>query len=332
MKLYLYDFDDTIYKGNTVYHFFIFSWKKGYVNIWFLFRLFIRFVQYKTKYISNQDVHSYMCSYFRNIDDMDKLVEEFWKEYRKNLKQFYLDKEDKSRDVIISASVYFLLKPICDELGVKDLIASDVCKKTGKFNGPACKRAHKVTHFKKKYPDAEILEMWSDSLVDKPLLDLAHKSFMVKGNEIYDYRTYKPSMSYRFWHWGWSEYERSPEVWNYLLVGFFTTLVSIGTYALFSRGLDIHYIPSNVLSWICAVTFAYFMNRWFVFYSKKKEIIKEAINFYYSRLLTLMLETALMIILVGMLFADDVIAKVLVQIIVLISNYILSKFFVFKKD
>ena len=79
--------------------------------------------------------------------DIDKEVKNFWKEHKTKLKKFYMIKDHKN-DIIISASPEFLLNPICKELKVKDLIASDVDKKTGHFNKPNNYKEEKVKKVK----------------------------------------------------------------------------------------------------------------------------------------------------------------------------------------
>jgi len=329
MKLYLYDFDKTVYHGDSSFHFFLFCFKKGFIKWSHLFKIIGKFIQYKTKNITKTELKEFNFSYIKDIPNIDEVVNAFWDKHRKNLKQFYLEK-DRSNHIIISGSLEFLLEPICKELGVKDFIASDVDKKTGKFNRPTTLGTEKVLMIEERYPKAKIIEMWSDSYIDVPLLDLAEKSYMVKGNKIYDYRTYKPNIFKRFWRWGWNIYHKKEEIWNYLIAGGLTTLISIGSFILFSRVLDLHYIMANVLSWITAVLFAYCAYRWFVFHSKEKNKVKEFVKFIEARLFTLFLDTTLMIMLVDLFNIDDVISKILVQVVVLVTNYLISKFIVFR--
>lgn len=331
MKYYLYDFDGTIYDGDSSVDFFKFCLKKDKSIYKMLPKLVIKFLAYKSKNITDTELKEFIFSFLKNFKNVDEIVKEFWKTHESKIKSFYL-KKNHDQDIIISASPEFLLKPICIKLKVKDLIASDVDKTTGKFKKPNNRGEEKVKEFYKKYPKAEILEMYSDSLHDKPLLDLAKKSYYVKKNKIYDYKTYKPNLIKRFWNWGWGIYHKNEELWNYLIVGALTTVVSIGSYSIFSKLLKINYLISNVLSWIVSVIFAYFTNRWFVFHSKEKKKFKEFIAFVSSRLLTLLLDSGLMIVGVDYLKIDDLLTKILVQIIIVISNYILSKLIVFKKE
>lgn len=126
------------------------------------------------------------------------------------------------------------------------------------------------------------------------------------------------------------------EIINYLIFGVLTTLVSLLTYYLLvytilnpNKPLELQI--ANIISWITCVTFAYITNRKYVFNSKDKNIIKEIIKFYSSRLSTLFIDMLIMFIFVTKLNFNDKIIKIIVQIIIIILNYILSKLLVFKK-
>lgn len=119
------------------------------------------------------------------------------------------------------------------------------------------------------------------------------------------------------------------EIIRYIIAGILTTIVSIASYNLL-RNINIDYKICTILSWILAVIFAYFINKLFVFKSQKNNI-KEFINFILARLLSLFIEFIFMIIMVDLISINDRIAKLIVQFIVLVLNYIFSKFFVFKK-
>ena len=329
MKLYLYDWDGTIYDGDSSVDFFKYCLKKDKKLFYHFIKMIPQFIKHKLKLIDITEFKEIVFSFLKTIDNIDDYVKDFWILNKHKIKDFYLE-NDHSKDIIISASPEFLLDSICKELKVKDMIASDVDKNTGKFNRPNCRGEEKVVIFREKYPKAIIMEMYSDSMHDKPLLDLAKKSYMVKKNNIYDYETYKPNFIKRFWNWGWSIYHKNEELWNYLIVGGLTTAVAIGSYALFIS-LSIHYILANILSWVLAVIFAYFTNRWFVFKSTEKNKIKEFIVFSSSRILTLVIETGLLFILIDLVNFGEFSSKVIGQVVVLILNYIISKLVVFKK-
>lgn len=130
-------------------------------------------------------------------------------------------------------------------------------------------------------------------------------------------------------------YKKYKEIINYLIFGVLTTVVSLLTYYLLVFTILDPINPlelqiANIISWITCVTFAYITNRIYVFNSKNKNIFKELIKFYSSRLTTLFLDMLIMFIFVTKLEFNDKIIKIIVQIIIIILNYILSKIIVFK--
>ena len=131
-------------------------------------------------------------------------------------------------------------------------------------------------------------------------------------------------------------YFKYKEIINYLIVGGLTTVVSLATYyACVLTVLDpenpIQLQAANIISWICAVTFAYFTNRRFVFESQNQNMLKEAIAFFMARVGTLLMDMGIMFVFVTLLHCNDKIMKLVVQVVVTIANYIFSKFLVFNK-
>ena len=132
-------------------------------------------------------------------------------------------------------------------------------------------------------------------------------------------------------------YQKYHEIINYLIFGVLTTIVSLGSYYLltsfiFNPNDAIELQITNILSWIFAVTFAYFTNRKYVFNSKDKNILGEMVKFYLARLTSLLIDMLLMYIFVSYLKYNDKIIKVIVQIIVVTMNYIFSKILIFKNQ
>ncbi len=131
-------------------------------------------------------------------------------------------------------------------------------------------------------------------------------------------------------------YHKYEEIINYLIIGGLTTLVSLIVYygltlTILNPDNGIELQVANIISWIISVTFAYFTNRKYVFKKKDKANLKEGLEFYLSRVSTLFIDMLLMYIFVTKLSFNDKIIKIIVQVIVIVLNYIFSKFFVFKK-
>lgn len=126
------------------------------------------------------------------------------------------------------------------------------------------------------------------------------------------------------------------EIILYLIFGVLTTIVGLVSYYLLtitlldpSNALKLQI--ANILSWICAVLFAYITNKKYVFESKNKNKVKEFTKFVGSRIITLLLDMLIMGIGVSLLGFNDKIIKIISQVVVIVLNYVFSKIFVFKK-
>ncbi len=135
-------------------------------------------------------------------------------------------------------------------------------------------------------------------------------------------------------------YKKYEEIINYLIVGVLTTLVSLAVkwgllFTILDAKKGIELQISVITSWLVAVTFAYITNRIFVFKSKSKDIIKEIVSFFSSRIITLLVDMGIMWFFVTLLKLDSrnwvLIWTMVVQVLVTILNYIFSKLLVFKK-
>ena len=135
-------------------------------------------------------------------------------------------------------------------------------------------------------------------------------------------------------------YKKNEEVVNYLIMGVLATIVNIGVkYALLFTILD----PKNALelqvavliSWVVAVLFAYCTNRKIVFKSKEENILKEFTSFIVARIITLIMEMIIMWFFVTLLKLNTnilvAIITIFAQAVVIVSNYVFSKLFIFKK-
>lgn len=124
------------------------------------------------------------------------------------------------------------------------------------------------------------------------------------------------------------------ELVSYVFWGVATTVVNYVAYFLLSKGIQVHYLTSNIIAWAVSVLFAYFVNKLFVFQSKtwdRQVALRELWQMMASRLFTLGLETAILWIFVDMLHHNDIIVKIAANVVVVVTNYVLSKFIIFKK-
>lgn len=127
-------------------------------------------------------------------------------------------------------------------------------------------------------------------------------------------------------------YKKNKEVILYLFFGGLAFIVSIATYVFFDVILSMNELIANVLSWIITVSFAYVTNKIWVFDAPTKtvrELLKQMISFFSGRIATLVIEELILLVFVTWLVFPSVLVKVVAQVIVIIFNYIISKFFVF---
>ena len=119
---------------------------------------------------------------------------------------------------------------------------------------------------------------------------------------------------------------------TYAVFGVLTTLVNIVVYWFASHLLALSVMLSTVLAWGIAVLFAYVTNRKWVFHSQAKtsnEILREILSFFTCRIATGIVDLGCMFIFANLLRLDDIITKVGVNFLVIVLNYIASKFFIF---
>lgn len=133
-----------------------------------------------------------------------------------------------------------------------------------------------------------------------------------------------------------SMYLKYKEMVNYAIVGGLTTVVSLMSYyicvmTLLNPHNGVQLQLANVISWLCAVIFAFVTNRKYVFESENPNRLLEATKFFGARIMTLLIDMISMAIFVSFAEINDKIAKIMVQFIVFSLNYVFSKFFVFKK-
>ena len=180
----VYDFDKTIYDGDSTVDFVLYCLKRQPSLIRFFPGTGIGFLRYALKQWHKTQAKEYLYRMFQGIDDIDALLSDFWEINKRKIKPWYAEKLQREDDVVITASPEFTVAPICETLGIKTCMGSIVDKKTGKYSGPNCDNAEKVRRFYERFPDGVIEEFYSDSLIDTPLARVAETAFLVKGDDL----------------------------------------------------------------------------------------------------------------------------------------------------
>ena len=180
----VYDFDKTIYHGDSTAHFYLYCLKTQPSTWKWLPYQGLCAIPFALGIMEKTAFKQRFYKFFSSVKDIDKTVEEFWNIHKYNIKKFYYETQQED-DVIISASPYFLLEPIIKELGIKYLMASNVDRFNGKYDGINCHGKEKVRRFYEVFPDGVINDFYSDSLSDSPLAEIAEKAYMVKGHDLF---------------------------------------------------------------------------------------------------------------------------------------------------
>lgn len=187
MNFIVYDFDGTIYDGDSSIDFILFTLKKKKLIIKYLFKYIIIIFLFILKRKTKKEVKEELFSFLKEIDNIDILLNEFWIKNEKKIKKFYLQKKH-DKDIIITASPTFIVEYAMSKYKIYDLMGTNMDKKTGKINGENCHDIEKVKRLYEKYPKAIVEEMYTDSYSDLPLLDIAKIKFIVKKNNIKEIR------------------------------------------------------------------------------------------------------------------------------------------------
>lgn len=120
----------------------------------------------------------------------------------------------------------------------------------------------------------------------------------------------------------------------YGIFGVGATAINIVAFYVLDTLIGCQLVFANVLAWVFAYVFAFVTNKSFVFESKvwkSLQAIKEFIDFFIARIVTLFIDTILMWLFVEIMFMNSLVAKVIVNVIVIVLNYVASKMWIFKK-
>lgn len=183
----VYDFDNTIYNGESVVDFFMFLLNKEKKLFVFLPIVSYIAVLYKTGKLDTKQVYQLANNYSDVVkkyqDVADKYIEEFWKENIHKLKKGFLEHITPD-DIIITASPNILIQKIQPYLKTKRIICTDYDLENGKLNF-LCLGKNKVDALKKQYPDIIIDEFYTDSLNDMSLISISETAYLVSGNKMF---------------------------------------------------------------------------------------------------------------------------------------------------
>jgi len=174
----VYDFDKTIYNGDSSADLVKYALLKHPAALITLPSIAWHGLRYFLGLDNKERFKEQVFSFLRYVGNLEAFLDDFWAKHERKLSAWYL-KQKSEDDIIVSASSHFALEPLCRRLKV-GLIATDVDRKNGRFNGANCHGEEKLRRFRQLYPDAVIDGVYSDSLSDAPLALAARQAFLVK--------------------------------------------------------------------------------------------------------------------------------------------------------
>ncbi len=183
------DFDNTIYDGESPLDFYLFSLRYRPSNLRYITPVIKNLVRYQRSRSSREDmeraIRRYVHGYLTSFDDIPAMVNAFWDTHMHKIKTWYMPRPD---DVIITASFNYTMDEICRRLGIDTCICSTIDYDTLELKhlnfGENKVRAFKAAFGDDAVPD----EFYTDNLVDRPMLEYARASYLIKGNRVVPYQ------------------------------------------------------------------------------------------------------------------------------------------------
>lgn len=178
------DFDNTIYDGESILDFYLFSIRYNPRVLKYLFIVLHTTVKYKLGKTTLQDlervVKSYAAGYLRSLPQLDSMVKAFWDKNLKKIKPWYTPQHG---DVILTASFNVIMDELFSRLGVENCVCSifDLKKSEAVYINFS---QNKLAKFRELFGDCAVDEFYTDSKLDKPMIEIANSAFFVKKNKI----------------------------------------------------------------------------------------------------------------------------------------------------
>ena len=177
-----YDFDKTIYPGDSATHFWLWCLRRYPQTLGSALRALGPLSRGLAGRLSRGEVKQALYSCLRWLPDPERECAEFWDAHIERIYSWYLARR-REDDLIISASPEFLIAEACRRLGVS-YIATPMDVSTGRLRGENCRGGEKVRRYRAIYGETPVEEFYSDSLSDRPMMELAQRGYLVKNGAV----------------------------------------------------------------------------------------------------------------------------------------------------
>lgn len=317
----VYDFDKTIYDGDSSIDFVKYCFKRNKKSLLILPKFILLSFLYLIKICEKEQLKSSFFKVIVYFDNIDKLVEEFWEINEYKIKKFY-KKNRKKSDIVVSASPEFLLKPIAEKYQFT-LIATKIDLKTGNVIGKNCYGREKIIRLK----DCGITScknFYSDSLSDEPIANISKNAYIIKGEEQIVWNLYNET--------------KIKKIIKLFFDRDFITFISIGIINVIN-GIWIAYIYSLIIidpviayifGFLTSLCISYILNSLFNF--KKKITFNRFIKFVINNIFNFIIQIISVVLLINKLKINKLSAYAISAIIAVPITFILVKINVFGKE
>lgn len=321
----IYDFDKTIYDGDSTADFIKFCVKNYKKTLLTFIPTAWAFFLYAIGIYTKTQFKERMYRFLRYVPDIDSALCEFWSSHEKNILDYY-KAQKKEDDIIISASPEFLLKPICERLGVTRLIASKVDKKTGIYTGENCWGGEKTKRLLTEYGIERCDNFYSDSFSDTPLAEIAENAYIVRRNKLTPWREYKSTTKEKLFHMLFSQ-----EFMMFVIIGvactFFNIFFSWIYESLFTLNPAIAFLPGYITANIAS----YILNATLTF--KERLTVTKYVKYFISYIPNYLVQQTVVFIYTRIFpNAPGIFAYAIAAVIGLPVTFIIMKLFTFAKN
>lgn len=317
----VYDFDKTIYKGDSTFEFYLFCLRKEFHLLGYIPLQFVGIIKYVCGIYDKTEFKEHFYCFLKGIKDIDLLLSEFWELNNAKIAQWYIYQK-KADDIIISASPEFLLKPICDKIGITVLIASRVNKKTGKYTGKNCYGGEKVNRYREMMKNSTVESFYSDSLSDAPFAMIASNSYVVIKNQILAWNEYKPSRIQNI-----KLSFLSKEFLMFLIIGCINIFNGILFAFMFSLIVDAN--TAFICGYMISLLGSYLLTSALAF--KEKFTFRKYAKFCISYIPNFIIQNVCVLVFYNWLTLDKLVAYALSAIIGIPITFLMVRFFAFAK-
>ena len=186
MWIDLYDFDGTIFRGDSTRVFWLYCLRKKPALAKHLPRQLAALAMMACKRWDLTRGKGAFLRFVRDID-LESMAERFWAERRiqRRIAPWFERRDDALPTVIASASPEALLAPVARRYGVPHLIATRIDPRTGRLTSPNCKGEEKVERLREVLPEALVRAMYTDDMrADAPLLAMAQQKYIVRQGKV----------------------------------------------------------------------------------------------------------------------------------------------------